>query len=368
MQALLLVSYGAPERQEEVVPFLNNLFAGKNVPTERIATAVQKYEKFAAKTGHYSPLNSECRKLIEGIRQEWQRNHHNPLPVYWGNLFGQPLLVDTIAQMTQDGIKRAACFATSAFDSPSGNKRYADALESARKTVGVNAPILEKLPLSFEHPLFIEAQAERLLESTNILAGTPARMGTYKNTGNHPCPSTGGELGCFAAQKEGCFTPFLRSKSFNSPPVEGCPKGRVVSECIFRGCRILFSAHSIPLVDAAQSHYVEQLQSTCRLIIEKSGMAFPWELVYQSRSGPAEHWLGPDIKERIGTLAAEGLVRSVIVSPIGFFCENMETENDLDIEVGECCAELGIALYRSKAVGAMPPICRMIVELIRERA
>ena len=289
---LLLVSYGAPGRREEVVPFLNNLFAGKNVPAERIAAAVQKYERFAAATGHYSPLNSECRTLIEGIRQL-----RPDVPIYWGNLFWHPLLVDTVAEMARDGVEHAVCFATSAFDSPSGNRRYADALESARQSVGATAPILEKLPLPFEHPLFIEAQADRLLEV-------------------------------------------------------------LVHDSI-----ILFSAHSIPLADAAQSHYVEQLQSTCRSVIEKSDTSLPWELVYQSRSGPAELWLGPDIKERLTELAAEERVKSVIVSPLGFFCENMETEYDLDTEVGEHCTKRGLPFYRAKAVGTMPKICRLIAEL-----
>jgi ferrochelatase len=296
MQPLLLVSYGAPERQEEVVPFLDNLFADKNVSAERKAAAARKYEQFAAQTGHYSPLNAECRKLIDGIRQVKAN-----VPVYWGNLFWHPLLTDTVAAMARDGIERAVCFATSVFDSPSGNQRYADALESARQTIGNNAPILEKLPLAFDHPLFIEAQTDRLLETH--LAGTPAPL-------------------------------------------------------------ILFLAHSIPLTDAAPSNYVAQLQSTCRAIIEKSRTPFPSEMVYQSRSGSAEHWLGPDITECITERAAEGRVESVIVSPLGFFCENMETEYDLDIEISKHCAKLGLNFFRSKAIGAMPKICRLIAELM----
>ena len=300
MQPLLLVSYGAPERQADVVPFLSNLFAEKNVPAERIAVAVQKYERYATKTGRYSPLNSECRKLIAGVQRI-----EPDLPIYWGNLFGHPLLVDTIAEMVQDGVKRALCFATSAFDSPSGNERYADALESARKTIGVNAPILEKLPLPFEHPLFIDAQIDCLKVATN-------------KSGGHT--------------------------SHDMPAI------------------ILFSAHSIPLADATLCQYVGQLHSTCRAVVEKSHTSLPWELVYQSRSGAAELWLGPDIKERIRELAAAGQYRSVIVSPIGFFCENMETEYDLDVEVGECCTQLGLSFFRAKAVGAVPKICQLMSE------
>ena len=319
MQSLLLVSYGAPERHEEVVPFLNNLFTGKNIPAERVAAAAQKYERFAKKTGHYSPLNSECRKLIAGIRELV-----SGLPVYWGNLFWHPLLVDTVAEMAREGIERAVCFATSAFDSPSGNRRYADALMRA---AGANPPIkIEKLPLPFDHPLFIEAQAKRLIEAMEAVSIGDSRSDQI-------------------VRRADPVTPLCCAPGFHANP-----------------SYILFSAHSIPLTDAAQSHYVEQLQSVCRSVINKIGTSLPWELVYQSRSGAAEHWLGPDIKERIAELPT-GQVESLIVSPIGFFCENMETEYDLDMEVGERCAELGLSFHRAKAVGAMPEICRLIAEL-----
>ena len=289
-RALLILSYGAPQRQEDVLPFLRNLFAGRNVPEERINAAVQKYERAVQKTGRYSPLNTECQNLVAGIRQI---DPHRP--IYWGNLFWHPLLADTVAEMQQDGIEHAVCFATSAFDSPSGNQRYADALT---KAMNAQPPIIiEKLPLPFAEPFFIESQADRLLETP--FASTPA--------------------------------PY-----------------------------ILFSAHSIPLADAARSQYVEQLQFSCRLVIDRLGSDIPWELVYQSRSGPSGDWLGPDIKERIEQLAAEGRYRSVIVSPIGFFCENMETQYDLDIEVGECCAGLGLFYHRARAVGSLPKACRMI--------
>ena len=322
MRPLLLVSYGAPEQSEEVVPFLNNLFAGKNVSAERRAAAAQKYERFAEKNGHYSPLNSECRKLIDGIK------HLAPdLPIYWGNLFWHPLLVDTIAEMAAAGIKRAVCFATSAFDSPSGNKQYSDALESARHAIGQNAPILEKLPLPFDHPLFIEAQTNRLLET--MRAGS---------VGDH-CSSR-------IVQRADPAATLRYTPGFDDTPAH-----------------VLFSAHSIPLTDAERSHYVEQLQSACRSVIQKSRTSLPWDLVYQSRSGAAEHWLGPDIEEHIVELAAWRQVESLIVSPIGFFCENMETEYDLDVEVGGRCAALGFSFHRAKAVGAMPEVCRLIVEL-----
>jgi ferrochelatase len=306
--ALLLVSYGSPEKKEDIVPFLKNLFAEKRVPPERIEAAAAKYEEYIRQTGHFSPLNEECRRLIAGIRQEWNQMETKPEPpIYWGNLFWYPLLNDTVAEMKRDGIRHALCFATSAFDSASSNERYTSALEQARQKAGTDAPVLERLPLPFNHPLFLEAQTDRLLEAlAEVLLEEDAK------------------------------------------PL------------------ILFSAHSIPLVDAERSPYTEQLQWACRKVIDLSGTTIPWELVYQSRSGPAIHWLGPDIRQRISEIGGKTdgtkQYQTVIVVPIGFFCENMETQNDLDLEAGRLCLELGLDFVRAKTVGADPKICRMIVQ------
>jgi ferrochelatase len=309
--SLLLVSYGAPERKEDVVPFLTKLFAGKKVSPERLNAVTEKYYDFARQTGSFSPLNEECRSLIAGMLWEFNQDKID-INVYWGNLFWHPLLEETIAEMTRDGIKHAVYFTTSAFDSYVSNKRYTDILEAARQKIGSTAPILEKLPLPFDHSLFLEAQTDRLLDA---------------------------------------LAWFQLDDSSSDEPINN-----VI---------VLFSAHSIPKSDAKISTYSSQLTQTCRSVIEKCGTPdLPWGLVYQSRSGSAENWLGPDIKDRIREIAKTGQYRSVIVSPIGFFCENMETANDLDLEVGELCAELGLGFVRARAVGASPKICRMIREIV----
>ena len=309
MNAFLLVSYGAPERQEEVVPFLHNVLAGKNVPPERLDNVAEKYYKLARRTGQFSPLNGECRNLIAGIQREFNE-HGPPLDVYWGNLYWKPFLDETVAEMHTNGVSRAVCFATSAFDSPQGNRRYTDALANAQRKIGSTAPCLEKLPLPFAHPLFIEAQADRLLSAlATILLDDPS--GEYRN----------------------------------------------------EDIRILFTAHAIPESDAANSHYVSQLHKTCRAVIDKIG-ASSYELVFQSRSGlPSDTWTGPDVKDRVREIATKGRYRSIVVSPIGFFCENFETAWDLDREVGEFCVASGLGFGRAATVGASPKICRMIREL-----
>ncbi|MDR2115737.1 MAG: ferrochelatase [Planctomycetaceae bacterium] len=324
-KTFLLISYGAPEVKEEVIPFLHNLLANKTnsaVLSERITVAAEKYYKMARQTGRLSPLNSECRKLIAGIIREAEQNNI-PLNVYWGNLFWHPLLEDTVAEMTRDEIQHAVCFTTSIFDSGTSNKRYTDALETARQKVGVSAPIFEKLLLPLDHPLFIEAHADRLLEALTLIV-----------------PDKG--------QYDGKYD-------------------RKYQE-ITNSVLVLFSAHSIPKSDTACFNYVNQLRQTCRSIIEKCYTpAISWEIVFQSRSGGTENWLGPDIKERIGEIAASGQYRTIVVSPVGFFCENMETINDLDLELGEICNEFNLGFIRAKTIGTLPKIHKMIVQEIKNQ-
>ncbi len=312
MDAFLLLSYGSPERKDDIVPFLRNILTGKNVAQDRIDAVAGKYYEFACRTGSFSPLNDECRALLKGIAEEFGDSGPR---CYWGNLFWEPFLDDTVAEMAADGVQRAVCFATSAFDSPAGNQRYTDALEAARRKVGPAAPEIVKLPLPFDHPLFLEAQADRLL---SVLAEVAL---------DHPFDA--------AADKN---------------------------------VLLLFSAHSIPEKDAAESPYREQLQKTCSAVMEQMGADdLSWELVFQSRSGPpSEPWIGPSINKRVREIAAEGRFRTVVVSPIGFFCENFETVRDLDVEIGDLCAELGLVYVRASAVGAAPKICRMIRELCIE--
>ena len=77
-QALLLVSFGGPERSEDVMPFLRRVTAGRGIPEDRIAAVAEHY--YAA--GGASPINSQCRALLSALRSEMA---DLPLRLYWGN-------------------------------------------------------------------------------------------------------------------------------------------------------------------------------------------------------------------------------------------------------------------------------------------
>ena len=298
--AVLVLSFGGPEKPEDVIPFLENVLRGRNVPRERMIEVAEHYYHFGGK----SPINEQNRELIAALEQELRSNGPR-LPVYWGNRNWHPLVADTLRKMRDDGVKRAIAYATSAFSSYSGCRQYLEDIDRARAEAGPGAPQIDKLRLFYNHPLFIEAAADRVRES-----------------------------------------------------LERVPCGKK------SGIRILFTAHSVPVSMASGSGYVQQLEEACRLVAE--AVALPsWRLVYQSRSGPpGQPWLEPDIGGALRQIPAG---QTAIVIPIGFISDHMEVLYDLDTEALQICGEIGVHMIRAATVGVHPKFITMIRELIRER-
>ncbi|HRR56077.1 MAG TPA: ferrochelatase, partial [Acidobacteriota bacterium] len=158
--ALLLVSFGGPERREDVLPFLDQVLKGKGVSEERKFEVAEHYYHF----GGVSPINAQNRELIAALQALFaERGPH--LPIYWGNRNWHPLLVDTVRKMAQDGIRRALAFVTSAFGSYSGCHQYLEDIARARAAVGPYAPRIDKIRVFFNHPGFVAANVERIREA-----------------------------------------------------------------------------------------------------------------------------------------------------------------------------------------------------------
>lgn len=307
--AFLLLSFGGPEGMDEVLPFLQNVLAGRNVPPERMQAVVEHYNHF----GGVSPINEQNRRLIAALKPEIENNGPR-LPIYWGNRNWHPLLTDTLKQMTDDGIKRAICFVTAAYSSYSSCRQYQENLEKARSLVGPNAPEIEKLRPFYNHPGFIEANADNL-------ALTLAQI----------------------------------------------PEDRK------RTTRVIFTAHSIPLGMADNCDYQKQLLETSALVaqaVEGAAPDYPngWQLAFQSRSGPvSQPWLEPDILDCIKQQKVQG-ISDLVVVPIGFVCDHMEVVYDLDTEASQLCTTLSIKLHRVPTVGIHPKFIKMIRQLVEERS
>lgn len=303
VDALLILSFGGPERREDVLPFLENVLRGRNVPRERMLEVAEHYYHFDG----VSPINAQCRALIAALQAELAQ-HGPPLPIYWGNRNWHPLLADTLRQMQADGIRHALAFVTSAFSSYSGCRQYQEDVARARAVVGEGAPLVEKLRSFWNHPGFLGPMVEL---TARALAG--------------------------------------------------------ISTERLRTTQILFTAHSIPLAMAQGCQYANQLQEACELVVSRLTAPLPWKLVYQSRSGPpTQPWLEPDIGQALRDIASGGTTDAVVV-PIGFISDHMEVLYDLDYEAGAICQEIGMTLHRVPTVGVHPEFIAMIRELIAER-
>src|SRR6266478_2156153 len=160
--ALLLVSFGGPERHEDVIPFLENVLRGRQVPRERMIEVAEHYYQFDGKT----PINAQNRALIAALEREFAERGPR-LPIYWGNRNWHPMLPDTLRQMEADGVKRALAFVTSAFSSYSGCRQYRENIEQA---LGPSALRIDKLRVFYNHPGFIEAIVERCEEALRTLS------------------------------------------------------------------------------------------------------------------------------------------------------------------------------------------------------
>jgi ferrochelatase len=155
--ALLVVSFGGPEGMEDVMPFLENVLRGRNVPRERMLNVAEHYELF----GGVSPINQQNRNLIAALEKELEANGPR-LPIYWGNRNWHPLLPDTLSQMAADGVRNALAFVTSAYSSYSSCRQYLQNISDAQAQVGPGAPRVEKLRVFCDHPLFIEANVDQI--------------------------------------------------------------------------------------------------------------------------------------------------------------------------------------------------------------
>ncbi|WP_433085048.1 ferrochelatase [Dactylosporangium sp. CA-052675] len=164
--AFLLLSFGGPEGQDDVLPFLENVTRGRGIPRERLEAVAGHYRHF----GGVSPINAQCRELLDALRPRID------LPIYWGNRNWHPMLADTVRQMRDDGVRHAIAFVTSAYGSNSSCRQYLDDIDRARAEVP-GAPVIDKIRHYHDHPGFIEPHADAVRAALATLPGkAPARL------------------------------------------------------------------------------------------------------------------------------------------------------------------------------------------------
>jgi len=301
--AILVTSFGGPERADDVMPFLENVLRAKNVPRERMLEVAEHYYHFGGK----SPINDQNRQLIAALDAELAQ--HGPrLPIYWGNRNWHPMLADTLRRMKVDGVRRALAFVTSAYSSYSSCRQYREDIARAQELTGEGAPVVDKIRGYHNHPGFVEAVLDRLQHALAKIRED---------------------------QRE--------------------------------AAQVIYTAHSIPLAMAQVCDYEKQLKETGRLVAEKLGLSEWRLAYQSRSGPASEPWLEPDILACLHAIKARGGSPDVVIAPIGFVSDHMEIVFDLDTQARQLCGELGLRMVRAETVGTHSRFIRMIRQLICER-
>ena len=305
VDALLVLSFGGPEGQEDVIPFLENVTRGRGIPRERLEEVATHYRHL----GGRSPINDLNREIIANVEAELERRGRD-LPVYFGNRNWTPMAEDTVRTMVADGVRHAAVFATSAWGGYSGCAQYQEDIARARDQVE-GAPAMTRMRQFYDHPLFIERFAADLRSALDTAAPGARVVFTA-----HSVPEA--------------------ADSVAGPPDQG---GHL---------------------------YSRQVREASRLVSDAAGVA-EYDVVWQSRSGPPSvPWLEPDVVDHVRALATEQGVRDVVVVPIGFISDHVEVIWDLDTELIDEVRQLGVTVTRCATPGPSPEFARMVVDLLEE--
>jgi ferrochelatase len=318
---ILLLGFGGPESQDDVIPFLRNVTRGRGIPDERLEEVAQHYRHF----GGVSPINEHNRQLRAALGAELAARGLN-LPVYWGNRNWPPYVNSAVIEAHAAGHRRLLAIATSAFSSFSSCRQYREDLADALEDAGLGSEMqIDKVRPFFDHPGFLSPVVEGLRAAIE---------------------STVAEL------------PGL------DPATE---------------LEVLFCTHSIPLGDAGRSgppersfggggaYEAQHLAAARAVMAQLEHGAIPWQLVFQSRSGPPTvPWLEPDVNDAIRGLPGAGR-RAAILVPLGFLSDHMEVLWDLDTEAMETAAEAGLAALRVPSPGIHPAFVAGLADLVEER-
>jgi ferrochelatase len=317
--AILLASFGGPEGQDDVIPFLRNVTRGRGIPDERLEEVAHHYRHF----GGVSPINDQNRELKAALEAELERRGID-LPVLWGNRNWDPYLREALVEANERGFTKLIAIGTSAYSSYSSCRQYREDYARALAETGLDGVIqIDKVRQFFDHPGFV--------------------------------------------------TPFIEALAGGLAKVDaaGIPREQT---------HVLFTTHSIPSTDAAKSGpasrgfgeggaYAAQHLAVAEVVIAAQEAEAPlnWSLVYQSRSGPpTQPWLEPDINDAIDDLAEAG-IRAVVIVPLGFVSDHMEVKWDLDTEAMETSAKHGILAVRVPTPGVHAAYVSGLIDLVLER-
>ncbi|MDO5309267.1 MAG: ferrochelatase [Planctomycetia bacterium] len=365
--AILLATYGGPEKLEDVAPFLDAVLQGKKIPPARRALVEQRYRRYNG----LSPAPQAARNLRDAIIS-CLSEQQSSTRVYLGNLYTSPTLVDASRTLLKDAPKNVLVFPCSPIGSAPSCQRYRQAAFRALHEASSELPSAPRIvfaPPFCDQEAFQRAFADAILSELawceldecgrngfdvqKHLQTSPKRLILFtahsipQNLAN--CAQYSRQLICTARH---IMTRILTAVSANGDAPETL-RQTISTRYPQTLNQWLERFEDQALIDALQESLAQR--------------ALEMTLAYQSRSGsPRDVWIEPSVEDAVRLYKdANPLLKDVIVVPIGFFFENMETIHDLDVELKEVCEQLQLNYRRAQCVGAQEIMARFIAELSR---
>ncbi|OYQ64149.1 ferrochelatase [Pseudanabaena sp. SR411] len=313
---VLLLNLGGPDKLEDVRPFLYNLFSDPEIirlPSPLLQAPLawlistlraKKSQENYKKIGGGSPLRRITEAQGAALRSQLQQNGHD-VHVYLGMRYWHPFTEEAIAQIKRDKIEE-----------------------------------LVILPLYPQFSISTTGSSFRLLD--RIWKADP-ELQKIKYT---VVPSWYNNSGYLQAMANLIATKLDQVKNPNE-------------------AYIFFSAHGVPVsyIEEAGDPYQKEIETCAALIMQKLNRPNPYKLAYQSRVGPVE-WLQPYTDVAIEELAKQG-VKELVVVPISFVSEHIETLEEIDMEYREIAEHAGIETFaRVPAPDTDPTFIQALADVV----
>lgn len=404
--AVILASFGGPDGQADVVPFLRNVTAGRGIPDERLEEVAVHYRL----NGGVSPINEQNMRLREALEEELNSRGFT-IPVYLGNRNWAPYTHEAVEEAYRAGHRTLLAVTTSAYSGYSSCRQYREDFANALEHTGLRGAVtVDKIREYFNHPGFLTPFIEdltqayvRLLEEGHapknievlftthsipcadnarsgpnmreVLAGTVSKntVAGIDSISERVVAGIDSVSEC-AASTHGTIPEHVPSDVGSEP--EYTTTSVVHHNAGSKDC--VDSIHSCTttiedVVAACQEYglYVQQhseaIDAVRGEVENRVGQRLNYRLVYQSRSGPPHvPWLEPDINDVIEELPGQGRT-AVVVVPIGFVSDHMEVLWDLDNEARATAAKCGLAFIRTATPELNPMFIRGLADLVEER-
>jgi ferrochelatase len=300
---VLLLGFGGPDSLESVEPFMCNLM-GRVPSPELVARICGNYERIGGK----SPLVDIAEDIAEGLAGALAARGHD-VDVRVGMRYWHPYIGDSMGELVEAGCERVVTVSLSPFESKVASGQYRVAIEEALEALGTELEVVEA-PLLSDLPAFTDFMAESTTVALSGLADESSALVAFTA---HSLPENDLEA--------------------DDPYVAGL---RAIADGVARRLGWGHGAEGAgePLLPGFSAYgEIEGPQ--------------PWLLVYQSKGARPGAWLEPGLEELIGAAAEQPAVRSLVVTPIGFMTDHMETLFDLDTVAAARAAQAGLAFVRA---------------------